>query len=161
MKGVFFKLCILSCILCIESFTNLANILPTRICKHLKLNAANPERVIYASYLIGYRKQKKLLTNITKVTSNLIQFNKNDTNTVVINNTDKKASQINMGNIILDVTDVKYIYITTDKDEIKIKLDKKEKQGNPLQPSTIFESIHNIEALYTTINLLEKIIHLS
>lgn len=163
MNNKLFRLCLISYLAYVNSFVNIFGNLHPELRNTLSaLSVANPERVIYASYLIGYRKQKNIISNITKATSSFIQFNKNKNDTYIIDNTNKEASQITMGNIILDITDIKYIYITTEKDEIKIKLDKKERPSNTLlEPGSILGGIHNIDAIYSTINLLEKFIHLS
>lgn len=75
-----------------------------------------------------------------------------------INNTDMAVKQIMMGNIVLDVSNVKHIHISTKKDDIIIELDKKEESTIELQ--NILENINNLDAIVTTITMIGKIMNL-
>lgn len=122
------------------------------------------ERVIYARYLIGLRKTRRILTNATNV--NAIVGIMNFTNEFVsnystvlpinstsFNNSEAGVKNIIMGNIVLDVTNVKQIHISTKKDKIIIELDKKQ--------NNIFAIINNIDTYISTLALLGKIMNIN
>lgn len=123
------------------------------------------ERDVYSSYLIGLRRQQRKIfprnvnidtaayfMNLTK------QFSSNYT---TINNTDMCAESIIMGNIILDVSDIKYIHISTEKDNIKIKLDNNTKNSTTPPTNLIFNGLQNMDIIFTTVGLVGKIININ
>ena len=75
-----------------------------------------------------------------------------------INNTETIVKNIMMGNIVLDVSNVKQIHISTKKDEIKIELDKKDQS---IDIQNLLDNINNLDAIVTTITMIGKIMNLS
>lgn len=131
----------------------------------LRKNTKSIDRKIYAKYLIDKRKSEKILK-----TNTLIKFI-NDTITDIDNthekmvdnidnisefsNQDAKIKSILIGNNIhIDVKNVKNIVIKTDKDNIKIELDKSEKKEKKILNEMELLS-KNIKELDTLLNLLD------
>ena len=127
----------------------------------------NDKRNLYVKALIYSRKSQRLLQNIS--TSNTVTIERfvndslklindiNDINEIknntYINNNDLKIKNIIIGeNIYLDVKNVKTIEISTNKDNIKIELDKR-KKINTLN-NDIDMLIQKIRELDTLLNLL-------
>lgn len=139
------------------------NIIPfpvTRLNKYKR-----KERDIYSNYLLGLRiQQRKIFSKNTNIDtmaflSNLTrQFSSNYT---TINNTQMCAESIIMGNIILDVSDVKYIHISTEKDNIKIKLENNAKNTTSHPTNLIFSGLQNMDIIFTTVGLVGKIININ
>ena len=145
---------------------------------HIKPLLCNPiniqcnERTLYSKYLIGLRKTRRLLKNTTNINT-IINFTndfvtnytyqKSLQNTVPsvtselnINNTETAVKSITMGNIVLDVSTVRHIYICTKKEKIILELDKRE--SNLLG---VLQNINNIDSLVSTILLLGKILNIT
>lgn len=113
------------------------------------------ERTIYRNYLLGLRKTRKLLNNTSNVNtlSSIVNF----TSEFIGNHTNQNdtiAKNIIMGNVILDVSNVKEIHIHTEKDVLIIELDKR-KQDLPIS------NINNIDTLLTSISLIGKILNIN
>lgn len=128
------------------------------------------ERMIYTNYLLGLRKTRKLFKNTTNVntlssilnyTNNFILnntiINEND-NIYNINNLDVGVKNIIMGNLILNVSNVKYIYLSTEKDKIIIELDKIKKED---MIKDIVKNINNIDSFINAIVILGKIMNIN
>jgi len=115
------------------------------------------ERAIYKQYLLGLRKTKRLLQNTTNANNlNSLTHAFNFVNaTNIINNTEIGAKNIIMGNIVLDVSNIKEIHITTTNDKIIVELDKNRKNVN------IIDSLNNIDTLIGTLSLLGKITNMN
>jgi hypothetical protein len=97
------------------------------------------------------------LVALLNFTNNLIS-----NNTIVLNNTqielnneDIGVKKIVMANMHIDVSNVKYIQISTKKDTIIVELDKKNKLNN------ILNDISNIDALINTLSLLLKFMNVT
>lgn len=122
------------------------------------------ERIIYRNYLLGLRQTRKILrntTNINKLTSILNFTNEFIINNsymlppsqTILNNTEIGAKNIIMGNIILDVSQVKKIYIKTEKDILYVELDKLDRPNNII-------SINNLETILSTLSVMGKILNI-
>ena len=180
MRG--FLYCV--CVMCIYHMTycfiqpGLPNHIKPLLCNPINIQCN--ERTLYSKYLIGLRKTRRLLKNSTNINT-IINFTNdfvaNYTNQVAmpsispvqsvtsipsvpseinINNTESIVKSITMGNIIVDVSTVRHIYICTKKDKIILELDKKE--NNLLG---VLQNINNIDSLVSTILLLGKILNIS
>lgn len=133
-----------------------------------KCNSANQqcicnEHVLYRKYLIGLRKTRKILQNNTNVNTMISILNFTNeyvkaNNISVFNNTEVGAKNIIMGNIVLDVSNVKEIHIITKKDKIIVELDKK-KDIIPI--TNVLSGINNIDSIITTIALIGKIMNVN
>jgi hypothetical protein len=115
------------------------------------------ERTIYKNYLLGLRKTRKLLSNA----NNTLQINFITDYTQIlphqyINNSETTVKNIIMGNIIVDVSTVKYIYIKTSNDSITLELDKSQIKDN-----NIINNINNVETLINTLSILAKILNVN
>lgn len=126
------------------------------------------ERDVYSTYLLGLRRQQRKIfpknTNIDTLSFLLNftrQFSSNYSNYTTINNTEMCAESIIMGNIILDVSDIKYIHISTEKDNIKIKLDNNIKNSTTPPTNLIFNGLQNMDIIFTTVGLVGKIININ
>lgn len=122
------------------------------------------ERIIYRNYLLGLRQTRKILrntTNINKLTSILNFTNEFIINNsymlppsqTILNNTEIGAKNIIMGNIILDVSQIKKIYIKTEKDILYVELDKLDRPNNII-------SINNLETILSTLSVMGKILNI-
>ena len=129
-------------------------------------NCECKEQMIYRQYLIGLRKSRRLLNNATNINSivSIVNFtNQFVSNYATINNatsfdnTDVGAKNIIMGNMVLDVSNVKYIKISTEKDTIIVELDKQPQKTD----TNILEKINNVETIINTISLLGKIVSMN
>jgi hypothetical protein len=78
-------------------------------------------------------------------------------NNTTFNNTEISAKNIIMGNMMLDVSNVKYIKISTEKDTILIELDKQPQRTD----TNILEKINNMETIINTVSLLGKIVNMN
>lgn len=119
------------------------------------------ERTIYKNYLLGLRKTRKLLSNAnnTLQLNTIINFTSDYTQLLThqyINNTDTTVKNIIMGNVILDVSTVKYIQIKTSNDSILLELDKSQTKDN-----NIISNINNVETLVNTLSILAKILNVN
>jgi hypothetical protein len=106
------------------------------------------ERTIYRNYLIGLRQTRKLLNNTSNVAS-ILNFTADFTNSSTF------AKHVIMGNVILDVSNIKQIHIKTEKDILIIELDKKQADIQP-----IVTNINNIDGLINIVSLLAKMLNI-
>jgi len=129
-------------------------------------NCECKEQMIYRQYLIGLRKSRRLLNNATNINSivSIVNFTNQFvsnyatiSNTTSFDNTDVGAKNIIMGNMVLDVSNVKYIKISTEKDTIIVELDKQPQKTD----TNILEKINNVETIINTISLLGKIVSMN
>lgn len=116
------------------------------------------ERMIYGSYLLGLRKTRRLLSSYNATKANELVSILNFTNNFIdnyakINNTEMRAKTITMHNIVIDVSNIKYIEINTKNDKLIIELDKQDKDAI----TSIAGKVHNMEALVSVVSILGKI----
>jgi hypothetical protein len=149
------------------------------------------EKYIYMKYLIGIRNFRKVyriikdtsnidIQNIINIINNtqnvnIIDNNQllinsslfNNNNSLLINNTninnDKIAKNLILSNIHIDVSNIKYIQISTKNDTLIVELDK-----NNADTVTVSNNIHNlmydigkIEALVSSISLIMKVLNIN
>jgi len=135
-------------------------------CNSLNNNCECKEQMIYRQYLIGLRKSRRLLNNASNIntllsianfTNQFINTYTTISNTTSFNNSEIGAKNIMMGNMVLDVSNVKYIKISTEKDTIIIELDKQQQKTD----LNLLERINNVETIINTVSLLGKIINLN
>lgn len=128
----------------------------------------NDKRNLYVKALIYSRKSQRLLQNISTSNTVTLQRFVNDSlniindineiknNNTYINNNDLKIKNIIIGgNIYLDVKNVKTIEISTNKDNIKIELDKI-KKTNTLNNDIdmLIKTIRELDAVLNLLNIL-------
>ena len=126
------------------------------------------ERTIYKNYLLGLRKTRRYFHNTSKIDKliSILNFT-NDfignytQNNTEINNTEIGIKTITAGNMVLDVSNVEYIYISTKKDKIIIELDKNKNKNNIINIINILEKINSIDSLINTLSFITKIINIS
>jgi hypothetical protein len=151
------------------------------------------EKFIYMKYLIGIRNFRKVsriikdnsnidlqnIINIINIINNTQNVNITDNNSIlidtslfnnnsfVINNTninnDKVAKNLILSNIYIDVSNVKYIQISTKNDTLIVELDK-----NNLDTVIASNNIYNImydigkiETLVSSVSLLMKVLNIN
>ena len=106
-------------------------------------------------------------TQMTNITDNNIFVNSSLTlnNSLFINNTsvnndnDKIAKNLILSNVYIDVSNVKYIQISTKNDTLIVELDKN--NADKVTPNNIMYDISNIETLISTISLLLKVLNIN
>jgi hypothetical protein len=124
------------------------------------------ERAIYKNYLLSLRKIRRTVKTsnadgllfLLNFTNNILANDivlLNNTQTIDINNEEVGLKKIVMANMQIDVSNVKYIQISTKKDTIIVELDKKNKLNN------ILNDINNIDALINTLSLLLKFVNVT
>ena len=157
---------------------------------NLKLrNNNNPvcnEKYIYMNYLLGLRNFKKVyriikdtsnidMQNIINILSNInitqianITGNDNYNNSIFINNTNdnnnKLVKNIILSNIYIDVSNVKYIQISTRNDTLLVELDKNNVDASVATSNNmnnIMYDITKIETLVSSISLLMKVLNIN
>lgn len=135
------------------------------------LNTCN--RNIYKNYLLGLRKTKRYInnetfsniinsTNIFVLNYNIFENNNidNSTNIIEFNNTEVGVKNIIIGNINLDVSNVKNVYISTSKETIVLELDKKKYENTDKNINKfLYTGLSNIDTIVATITFLTKIIN--
>ena len=154
----------------------------------LKLRNSNNlfcnEKFIYMKYLVGIRNFKKVY-RIIKDNSNIdIQNNINITqlalaniadnnslfinNSMFINNTccnnnNKTVKNLILSNIYIDVSNVKYIQISTRNDTLVVELDKNNANIEAIEAPTnnIMYDITKIETLVSSISLIMKVLNIN
>ena len=151
------------------------------------------EKYIYMKYLIGIRNFKKVyriikdnsnidiqnIINIINIINNTQTVNITDNNSILINsslfnnnsllinntniNNDKIAKNLILSNIYIDVSNIKYIQISTKNDTLIVELDK-----NNADTVTASNNIHNlmydigkIETLVSSISLIMKVLNIN
>lgn len=140
------------------AFSNgFANIFPINKIS-LSTSMCYNDRRIYGSYLLGLRKTRRLISayNVSKASDlvTILNFTNNFVeNYAKINNTETRAKTITMQNIVIDVSNIKYIEINTKKDRLVIELDKQDKHAL----SSIVERVNNVEAFVSIVSILGKI----
>ena len=91
--------------------------------------------------------------------------NYNYTNSMVINNTggdsNKKVKNLILSNIYIDVSNVKYIQISTRNDTLLVELDKNNADANAKTSNNIMYDITKIEALVSSISLIMKVLNVN
>jgi hypothetical protein len=134
-----------------------------KLSKVNKLNENCNDKVLYTNYRIGLRKLRKTVknTNIDTLIS-IINFTNTfasnitwTVNNTEFNNEDIGVQKLIMSNIHIDVSNVKYIHISTKNDTIIVELDKKNKMNS------IINEINNLDAIINTLNFLMKIININ
>jgi hypothetical protein len=140
------------------------------------------EKYIYKSYLINLRKVKKTikrsssseLINIINIITNMINnsnirvenYEKQEEvqekvvvkKDLIIDNKDFKAKKILLENIHIDVSNVKYVKISTINDTLTIELDKKEKICN--NSTLIKYDLKKLEAFISAISILMNVFNI-
>ena len=120
------------------------------------------EKYLYANYLVSLRKfrnaQKSLNYNIfTNIASNNISGSYNVDNKTVLNNNEKIAKTLVLANIKIDVSNVKYIQISTKNDTILIELDKNNQEPDK---SFVNYDLGKIDALISAISILMNVLNI-
>ncbi len=135
-------------------------------CHNDILSEGCAERTIYRNYLVSLRKTRRLLNSTASLVNFTNEFVTNNSiqtlqqiqtkaDITIKDNTRAGAKNILMGNIVLDVSDIKQIHIRTKKDKIIIELDKKS-----IIP-TIINDISNMDSFINTLSLITKILNMS
>jgi hypothetical protein len=148
------------------------------------------EKFIYMKYLIGIRNFKKVyriikdnsnidiqnIINILNYINNTQITNNNYNNSSIFinnsmfnNNTDininneKIAKTLILSNIYIDVSNIKYIQISTKNDTLIVELDKNnaEKIASPNNIHNIMYDVTKIETLISSISLLMKVLNIN
>ena len=119
------------------------------------------EKYLYANYLVSLRKfrnaQKSLNYNIfTNIASNNISGSYNVDNKTVLNN-EKIAKTLVLANIKIDVSNVKYIQISTKNDTILIELDKNNQEPDK---SFVNYDLGKIDVLISAISILMNVLNI-
>jgi len=134
----------------------------------------NNEKYLYANYLVSLRKfrnaQKSLNYNIfTNIASNNISDSSNEksknnelflnvNNKTLLNNNEKIAKTLVLANIKIDVSNVKYIQISTKNDTILIELDKNNQKPDK---SFVNYDLGKIDALISAISILMNFLNIN
>ena len=147
------------------------------------------EKFIYMKYLIGIRNFKKVyriikdnsnidiqnMINILDYINNTQISNNNYNSSIFINNSmfdnntdininnEKIAKNIILSNIYIDVSNVKYIQISTKNDTLIVELDKNNAEmiSSPNNIHNIMYDITKIETLISSISLLMKVLNIN
>jgi len=152
------------------------------------------EKYIYMNYLLGLRNFKKVyriikdtsnidMQNIINILSNINitqianitgndNYNYNKSNSIFINNTNdditnndnKLVKNIILSNIYIDVSNVKYIQISTRNDTLLVELDKNNVDASAATSNNmnnIMYDITKIETLVSSISLLMKVLNIN
>ena len=120
------------------------------------------EKYLYANYLVSLRKfrnaQKSLNYNIfTNIVNNNISGSCNVDNKTVLNNNEKIAKTLVLANIKIDVSNVKYIQISTKNDTILIELDKNNQEPDK---SFVNYDLGKIDVLISAISILMNVLNI-
>ena len=148
------------------------------------------EKYIYMNYLLGIRNFKKIyrvikdtsnidmqniinilsninITQIANITENYnySEHHNNYTNSMFINNTrgdsNKIVKNLILSNIYIDVSNVKYIQISTRNDTLLVELDKNNVETSAKTSNNIMYDITKIEALVSSISLIMKVLNIN
>ena len=148
------------------------------------------EKYIYMNYLLGLRNFKKVYRvikdtssidmqniinilsniNITQIANITENYNysehcNNYTNSMFINNTrgdsNKIVKNLILSNIYIDVSNVKYIQISTRNDTLLVELDKNNVETSAKTSNNIMYDITKIEALISSISLIMKVLNIN
>lgn len=145
------------------------------------------EKFIYMKYLIGIRNFKKVYRiikdnsnidiqniinilnyiNNTQITNNnssiFINNSMFDNNTNININNEKIAKTLILSNIYIDVSNIKYIQISTKNDTLIVELDKNnvENIAFPNNIHNIMYDVTKIETLISSISLIMKVLNIN
>ena len=148
------------------------------------------EKYIYMNYLLGLRNFKKVyriikdtsnidmqniinilsninITQIANITENYnySEHYNNYTNSMFINNTrgdsNKIVKNLILSNIYIDVSNVKYIQISTRNDTLLVELDKNNVETSAKTSNNIMYDITKIEALISSVSLIMKVLNIN
>lgn len=122
------------------------------------------EKCLYANYLVSLRKIKKaqrVFNNIVNDSSSYSNERRgnnemflNIENSTVLNNNEKIARNLILANIRIDVSNVKYIQISTKNDTIVVELDKNNEK------SFINYDLGKIDSLISAISILMNLLNI-
>ncbi len=140
------------------------NNIPRKNLIKLNNNINCNERTIYTQYLLGLRKTRRYFKNYTNIENVklLLNFTNDFLTNYTINNTfidnqNYYTKKIIMGNINLDVSNIKEIYIYTSNNTLFIELDKKK---DILSHKKIIKNINSIDNIITFITILSKTLNI-
>ena len=164
------------------------NIVKNKKCLKIRKFSNENEKYLYANYLVSLRKIKRAqksinynnifsINNFSDVVTdtnnninnlNLAKHNELflNINNTIINNNDKIAKNLILANIKIDVSNVKYIQISTKNDTMVIELDKNEKNDNNDNIETtdnkgfINYDLGKIDALISAISILMNLLNI-
>ena len=124
------------------------------------------EKYLYANYLVSLRKIKKA----QRVFNNLViennrsnesnEFVLNIENNTILNNNQKIAKNLILANIRIDVTNVKYIQISTKNDTILVELDKNNEYSKNNEKNFINYDLGKIDSLISAISILMNLLNI-
>jgi hypothetical protein len=139
--------------------------------KDLKYCKISNEKYLYANYLVSLRKIKKA----QRAFNNLV-IDSNDSNgsndggrngnnemflnienSTVLNNNQKIARNLILANIRIDVSNVKYIQISTKNDTIVVELDKNNENN---EKSFVNYDLGKIDSLISAISILMNLLNI-
>ena len=135
------------------------------------------EKYLYANYLVSLRKIKKAqrafnnLVNDSSSSSSIGGIGNNEgngnneskemllniENSTVLNNNEKIARNLILANIRIDVSNVKYIQISTKNDTIVVELDKNNENN---EKSFINYDLGKIDSLISAISILMNLLNI-
>jgi hypothetical protein len=146
------------------------------------------EKYIYMNYLLGLRNFKRVyriikdtsnidMQNIINILSNINitqianitgNDNYNKSNSIFINNINdndnKLVKNLILSNIYIDVSNVKYIQISTRNDTLLVELDKNNVDASAATSNNMYNimyDISKIETLVSSISLLMKVLNIN
>jgi hypothetical protein len=124
------------------------------------------EKYLYGNYLVSLRKFRKaqralnynIFTNLVNVNDNAkVSSDENNQNKTILNNNQKVAKTLALANIKIDVSNVKYIQISTKNDTILIELDKNNEEPDK---GFINYDLGKIDSLISAISILMNILNI-
>ena len=164
------------------------NIVKNKKCLKIRKFSNENEKYLYANYLVSLRKIKRAQKSInynnifninnfsdivTDTNNNINNLNLSkhnelflNINNTIINNNDKIAKNLILANIKIDVSNVKYIQISTKNDTMVIELDKNENNDNNDNIETIDNKgfinydLGKIDALISAISILMNLLNI-
>jgi hypothetical protein len=162
------------------------NIVKNKKCLKIRKFSNENEKYLYANYLVSLRKIKRAqksinynnifsINNFSDVVTDTTNNNINNLNlakhnelflninNTIINNNDKIAKNLILANIKIDVSNVKYIQISTKNDTMVIELDKNENNDNAETTDNkgfINYDLGKIDALISAISILMNLLNI-
>lgn len=136
------------------------------------------EKYLYANYLVSLRKIKKaqrafnnlvIESNRSNDSNESNDSNRsNESNELVLNienktildNNQKIAKNLILANIRIDVSNVKYIQISTKNDTIVVELDKKNEYGKNNENNFINYDLGKLDSLISAISILMNLLNI-
>lgn len=130
------------------------------------------EKYLYANYLVSLRKLRRaqksinyniftnIVNNSSKNTENTYDnkdITLNNANKTIINNDQKIAKTLILSNIKIDVSNVKYIQISTKNDTMLIELDK---NNEDVDKGFVNYDLGKIDALISAISILMNLLNI-